>query len=331
METAPIITGKKVPISTRGVAIEDGYIVWRTDENNRRGKALEPYKPVGSELLDEFIFLADKPPDLLLRFARRYGPLGLCKHGCAIGHRKSDFNTRCYELAYGTEDIARGVRARESVEAWGRYIARADGMLIVAGKLHEREKTTDQDWSWLYDVIPQPEHDLARRWDKATAQLRFFGAREARPYVALLTANKASPLAACPLYAVLAAHKRDTPNRQKQALSGAVNFWLDECETGLCLSWPASGIELTLGVADPLGRGNRLLVAIGAQLIHAISQKSGYVRCYYCTRSFKPFRKPREPERPCCGDAPCLARASRMRQSEFKLRQSTNKGRKKGA
>lgn len=278
-------------VRSRNVRPEDGHIVWEWPTSI---KGFHTRSFPGSVLIEEFVGLAGRTDDVLLRFARKYGPLGLCEHGFAMGHRDR-FNKRCYSLDYGVEDINNGVHAREPVHGWRRYIARANGILTVAAILRE-QKATEDEWSWLFDEIP-------RNRTKATHveqilgvkgyKLVSFGTEDPRPYLALLTGRKEDRLMSNPLIAVLATHRRDTLRKQRQALAAVLNHWLDECETGINVSWSEPGVDVGLGISAPLGGGNRLLVAIGAQLLDAVVNRDTYSRCDSCHGTYKPARRPR--------------------------------------
>jgi hypothetical protein len=83
----------------------------------------------------------------------------LCKHGFALGHRKRDFTTRCHELSIGVADT--GVVARESLDAWRRYIAIANGVQKVVQALHNGHKAPEADWEWLFVGVPKERRDIS--------------------------------------------------------------------------------------------------------------------------------------------------------------------------
>jgi hypothetical protein len=315
-------TTKQIAIHSRRVRIEDGHIVWQSESDLNKVRALSARSLSGAKLLEDFVWLANRSEGVLLKFARKYGPLGLCKHGFATGHRDR-FNKRCYESGCGMEDLKRGVRAREPVEGWHRYIARADGVLTVANKLHRKEKATEQDWSWLFDGIPRSKSKATRLKDvleRKGYRLVCFGTEDPRPYVALLTAREGDVVAANPLITVLAAHRRDNLNQQRQALAAVLNHWLDECETGVSVAWPESGLDVRLGVSDPLGGGNRLLIAIGVQLLNAVLNQEVYYRCAHCHRTYRPKKQPRAGENHYCHDPECHRAGNTERQRRLRNR-----------
>jgi hypothetical protein len=297
-------------------------VIWQSERDLKEAKALSLVTLSGARLLEDFVALIDRTDDVLLRFARKYGPLGLCKHGFALGHRNR-FDKRCYESGCGIEDLNRGIIGREPIAGWHRYLRGACGVLAVAQKLNLKQKATEQDWLWLFDDIPKNTSKTSL--DDLLGvpkgyRLHVFGAEDPRPYAAILNAREGDILAANPLLAVLAAHRRRTLSQQRQAMAAVLNHWLDECATGVSLTWPESGLDVSLGASDPLGRGHRLLVAIGVQLLDAVLNQHVYVPCDVCKRPYKPARLPRDGERHYCDDEKCRRTANSEYQRRLRLR-----------
>jgi hypothetical protein len=301
------------------VRIEDDHIVWETNRDLAARRVAERRVPFGSRL-EAFAGLANRNNDQLLGFAEKYGPLGLCRHGFAMGHRKRDFNARCYESTIGLEDlhVTRGPgdlrpfpRARESLEAWRRYIRRANGILAVADELYSEGRADKKHWSWLFDGIPTEETVAAtntlstliaaRHTNPLAADLSTY------PLSALLAASKGDSIAANPLIVVLAAQRRDTPAAQKQTLACTVNHWLDECGVAIAVDWSGSVVDFRLAPSHPLGFGPDVrqpsrdeasrpveisgLAAIGAELLSAVMRRDSYVRCAACNRPYDPRKR----------------------------------------
>lgn len=267
------------------VRIEHDHIVWETDV----GRVM---RPVGnrrvpfSSLLAAFTRLADKAPDQLLEFARRFGPLGLCRHGSAMGHRVQ--SERCYDSTLkregliatrGKGDLTPWPVAKESIDAWRRYVRRANGILTIARELHLDRRARKQEWESL---------------------------AEGSPFIAVLMSRSISTVA-----------------DQKRTLAGVLNFWLDECQVTLALDWSGPVIDFRLAPSHPAGfsaigplrsdpipedikqwsalRGRTIvrpleigvLGAIGAELLWAVMQREGLVRCSACSGWYDP-KEPRK-------------------------------------
>ncbi len=302
---------KSIRPSTERVSIEEGQIIWRTETDLKKVRELYSRRAVsGSQLLDDFLGLGNRDEKALRTFARKYGPLGLCKHGFALGHRSRDFG-RCHEL-----DWQSGIRAREPVNGWWRYISRAEGALTVADNLRRGRKTEEADWSWLYEGIPRNRRRNFR------FELEVQGHRRVVPDGArlwpLATLQEGDPLAENPLLAGLAAQKRSTLKEQKQVLANVLNQWLDEGETGLSVAWK-SEIDVRLGVSHPLGIGNRLLTSIGVQLLSQVLLQRPRVRCDICHRIFPP-KKARNDRANLCPRAECKQARNKMRVYAFRTK-----------
>lgn len=253
-------------------------------------------------LLQSFSRLADASDERLLQFAQRYGPLGLCKHGFALGHRDMR-NLRCYRGNIEADDITRGQCAKESLVGWRRYISRARGILAVEIDLRKDRRVNADGWAWLLDGIPTTH--------------------SSNPLKALVSARKEDSLASNPLIVALAAQRRQTLPEQKRVLAQTVNHWLDECEVGVSLDWSGPGIEFRLGLSDPLGRGTpSLLIAIGVQLLRAVLRQESFVWCSDCGSPYAPDRWPRAGELHYCQDCGRKA-ANRIAQRRYKQRQKT--------
>lgn len=294
---SPLIP-KGLRVETCKARIEDGRIVWEHIGGLAAGQFL---KVSDFTLLQEFTGLGNADDAQLLRFAQKYGPLHLCKHGFAFGHRERDFNLRCYASDIEEEDLTRGTCARESVEGWRRYIRRAKGILTVATKLRDGRRASTNDWSWILDGIPS--------------------ANAEDPLASLLTLRKEDALAANPLLAVLAAQPRRTLPEQRQVLALAVNHWLDECEIGVSIEWPQSGIDFRIGRSDPFGLGSSLLIAIGVQLLRAVLRQESFVWCSTCGYPYPPKRWPRAGEMHYCQRC---GRAAALRNAQRKFREKRN-------
>jgi hypothetical protein len=280
------------------VRIADDHIIWDfTPDPTER-----VYPTSDFRLLQAFARLATAPDDSLLRFAQTYGPLGLCKHGFAIGHR-DPHNQRCYDTGIGPEDLTRRRMGKESIQAWRRYAGRARGIVAVSAELRKQRRATADDWSWLLQGIP-PAH-------------------AAQPLEALLTAKRGDAIAANPLVVALAAQKPRTLLEQRRALSRVVNHWLDESEIGVVLEWSGPGIDLRLGKSNPWGLGSPSpLVVIGIQLLRAVLRQESFVWCSECGSLYPPKRAPRAGEQHYCQECGRAA-ANRIAQRKFRERHSS--------
>ena len=288
---------KSFHVGTYKAKIENGNIVWE----DTGFAAKDPLRVSDFRVLQEFAALGNRTDEQLLRFAQRYGPLRLCKHGFAFGHRGKDFTTRCYESDDRGDDLAPGQSVRliwsasESVEAWRRYVRRAKGIVTIAANLRQDPPVEVNDWSWIADGIP-------------STHLR-------HPLGPLLALSKEDPLVA-----VLATQPHGTHEEQRRTLSLAVNHWLDECEIGISIEWPQSGIDFRIGRSDPHGRGSSLLIVIGVQLLRAVLRQKSFVWCSECGSPYVPKRWPRVGQRHYCEQC---GRSAVLRNSQRKFREKS--------
>lgn len=111
-------------------------------------------------MLEQFAALADAPPEAFAKFATRYGPLFLCKHGVPRSHgRPSQFGGQC-----------RGMR-REPISQWRTLATIARSAVIGAASLHRGEIPAEPDrWilSLAEDALDTIENGDSPSWQKHT-------------------------------------------------------------------------------------------------------------------------------------------------------------------
>ena len=95
-------------------------------------------------ILDAFVRIRDGKD--IVRFARRYGVLGICEHGRPAAHSRA-----CDPL--GREEY----RWWDPIDRWLAYVAQARAILDIAAKLYREKPVKPADWqpldelvSWLY-------------------------------------------------------------------------------------------------------------------------------------------------------------------------------------
>ena len=258
---------KPLDVLSQDVRIANKFLIW----NYQHAPGTNLVEEEGLTLLRKFIKLADGTNEEILSFARKYGPLGLCRCGASLGHRDR-FGKRCYRTdpEHKNPKVHPRYLTRESIEGWRRYIDWAKGILAVARKLHRGEKANDMDWKWVLNL----------------------GANCMNyPHIISLASTFNNvPFSDSSLI------------EQRQRLSKIVNYWLDECEVGPSITWTKQNIKVSLGLSTPFGFGNRLLVAIGVQLLCAVLRVEGLSDCSACGMLYPPSRSPREGENHFCVD-----------------------------
>lgn len=127
-----------------------------SSENARPQQATS--KPI---LLDRFIRLAEAKDKEIYDFARRYGPLGLCKrHNLPFWHRGVRGNTNPDEpcgspnrgpVRFRNHDgeLVTALACSEPTAAWRQYASKALAMLKIAAHLHQGMRGSEEDWKIL--------------------------------------------------------------------------------------------------------------------------------------------------------------------------------------
>ncbi len=274
---------KPLDVLSQDVRIANKFLIWKY----QHAPGTNQVEDKGLTLLRKFIRLANGSNEKILSFAREYGPLGLCRCGASLGHRDRS-GKRCYR----TDPVRKNSKVRprfltrESIDGWHRYIDWAKGILTVARKLHRDEKANDMDWKWVLNL--------------GSNCMNY-------PHIISL----ASTFDNVPL-------SDDSLIEQKQRLSKVVNYWLDECEVGPSINWTKQNIKVSLGLRTPFGFTNRLLDAIGVQLLGAVLRVEGLANCSVCGIPYRPSRSPRDGENHYCDDCKSLTNRLAKRKTRAK-------------
>lgn len=108
------------------------YLCWRPGGTKRA--------PSLDRMLYEFMSLAGS--DSVLRFAQKYGPLGLCKHGMpAMAHKRNRVLCPPYY-----QKTRAGLHIRERVSDILVWAARADALYRIAVKTQNGEPISGAEW-----------------------------------------------------------------------------------------------------------------------------------------------------------------------------------------
>jgi hypothetical protein len=105
--------------------------------------------PHDPELLFKFVKLAHASPEEILQFARRWGVLRICEHGCPYTHNPPP--TREPKDKYWCEPMRNWCgRYYEPIGAWHFYSRQALAMLKIAANLHMGNFGRAEDWDAFY-------------------------------------------------------------------------------------------------------------------------------------------------------------------------------------
>jgi len=123
-----------------GAALQDRRLVWNL-------YADAPWVKPSMNIFEGFLGLEQATDQEILRFSRRWGPLGLCEHDFPMLHGKNPWpggerllDTRCFYRE------AKGNLIWEPIDAWRHWAARAKATLTVASRLYDGRIGAEADW-----------------------------------------------------------------------------------------------------------------------------------------------------------------------------------------
>ena len=178
------ITAKLSRPPTEHVSIEDGQLTWLTETDLKKADELSERRPPSSSgLLQAFTGLLGEGRQGVTTLRSRYGPLGLCKHGFALGHRKRDGYSTVLRVFHRRVPTTALWPANRSY-AWRRYIAIANGVQKVVQTLHEERTAPEAEWEWIFEGIPKERRDIfpnVRGLNRNQPQRSMHTARTATP------------------------------------------------------------------------------------------------------------------------------------------------------
>jgi hypothetical protein len=127
------------------IEIKDGFLL-------ASGGAIGRRRSVSPTMLEEFIEIGITGEESkLLRFARRYGPIGFCKHGLPYGHNRQSFarliNVRdCHPMPSPVPKWDQG----EAVTKWFAFAKQARAIWVCSASLHRGEQPELDDLKTVY-------------------------------------------------------------------------------------------------------------------------------------------------------------------------------------
>jgi hypothetical protein len=247
------------------------------DESNRQVLS----NPDLRSLLDEFVNLSESADERIVRFAGKWGVLGVCKHGVPY--------SRCLK------DCQEGYL--ENISVWRMYSRMARAILSISANLHQGIPGKNADWSTIFSFEIREQDD----WfevvlDKFSHQF--------------LSAVSDSALDAI-RRSISEENKRREQGTEniisspKNELAGLVNL------QKLLLGWlidallVGSGIRLAFNwkLAEPkieLSSSNSLLGALACQMAFAVLRSDAIAICSACGTPYTPNRRPAASRRNYC-------------------------------
>ena len=250
--------------------------------------------PHGANLLREFAGLEDAPDERILRFARKWGVLGICRHGLPSSHSR-----RCMPWGGNSQS------GKESVARWRYYSRRSRSLLLVASRLREPPR-------WTADGLP------VFPWTPAELRPLAFDLGSV-----LLEAERGNTKESAAVFGP--AEPTLLLLDVWQVLTNVVNEWLalGNVRPVLLLSEFAGGGRLRIVLA-PFGKPWEpefpLFGVLGMQLAFAVSATRGLAFCG-CGKMFEPGRQPVGGARHYCDDCRESGAPQRDAARDYRARQ----------
>ena len=254
--------------------------------------------------LPAFLALAGANDAAVLRYARRWGVLNLCRHGLPTLHDGA------YSPLFGQEldgppgsiceDLG-GPRFREPLTLWRSYAARARAVIALSVRLRNgdvlntasaRDDFVTARLGLLYDG--QAHADVVALY---TAMM---GPFDPAPFARVLASYADNPVARAAIQEVhdqAAAMTEEEARRMWLGLdvAGRVRDWMSLGNVSLGLEWDGDAIRPKLQA----GRVPGLFGALAAELFRAVAGAS-LALCSQCGTVYQPTRKPAATRRSYC-------------------------------
>lgn len=270
-----------------------------------------PFSPPAVGCLDEFIKLADAPPERVRDFARRWGVLGICAHGDPYPHRSGP-DGGCHPLGVPTLGPAfdpSGSLAWDALRPWYRYARKARAIVSAAARLYANEAPDDDDWREIEGGVFSREADAL---DQGLEQGLPPGVQEAQRRM-----EAAAKARFDERFEQHMRPRREIPELARRELADAVSEWLGSAALLPRLRWDTGADSYVAIIAprDPdfwSGTYGHLFGLLGIQLAAAVS--SPLYHCSICSTVYgleDDQNRPRRGQRRFCSDD-CAAEGKRQ-------------------
>lgn len=132
------------------VELDGERLLWRAAKGEE--KRFHP----GRGLMEDFVRLHESSPDQIVKYAKRWGVLGLCSHGLPTSHSYPS-----YVFGYkGMTHICRPAPSKsmrgyfeEPLEIWRDFSKNAFELLHIAAQLHKGKPVGSKDWEFACSVF----------------------------------------------------------------------------------------------------------------------------------------------------------------------------------
>jgi len=250
--------------------LRDDRLIWSQDfEDDRPEKDRGRLPGVG--LLEDFALLDVLDDDDILKYARQWGVLEICKHGLPTSHNPDG----CRPLP-----TRRAGLNWEPLEDWRFWATQANRIMEVAAYT-QMGRLVSIDDLFLLGEPDGPQSSARRRWGRKrliTAQNVLTEYRKPRTTDASLTTAQLLEI-------------------QGLSLALAVDSWLDLGRVRPTLIWDSTGFRVDLAVGSS---NNRLFGALALHLAYAVAGQVGVATCSACGKVYTPVRRPSSGRRCFC-------------------------------
>jgi hypothetical protein len=133
------------------IAIHNGFLL-ASRSPDRRKRARAGRRAIPGSMLAEFTEIGVTGEESkLLRFAKRYGPIGICKHGLPSGHNRRSL-ARVLDAAdcQPNTSLVPGWEQSEPVSKWFEYARQAQAILACSASLHRGKLPELEDLKTAY-------------------------------------------------------------------------------------------------------------------------------------------------------------------------------------
>jgi len=212
--------------------IEDDCLRWEWDSPSDPTQRQRDADPKGA--LDAFLRIRDARG--VLRFARRYGPLGICEHGLPASHNPPPPAAIHSRTVWWCSPLG-----RDPLDRWYYFAGLARAVIAIAADLRQNKPGSVADWRTIFAEAPGPDYvDGADDWR-----------------------------------ASLVEHLASSVEAGRRCLSDVLLGWLDLGNVRPALDWPVANAAPSLSlIGNTFGvLGVQLLFAVAAA--HSLAICSG--------------------------------------------------------
>ncbi len=154
---------------------EEGNLRWSYQDMRQEPPAPLRYVRPRSDMLVDFVKLSEGTSEQILSYAKKWGPLYICKHDLPASHSyrmvyhelvEYPTGSRCHHNGYDTRDEGEGPwwDGYEPLPIWRRYSQQAAAMLRIAANFHQNVPGSVKDWKLLDRPFTDFPIEQQRSW-----------------------------------------------------------------------------------------------------------------------------------------------------------------------